>query len=143
MNQGLESSEPKSKYGSWFSCYTGIGSWSEKVKDPDIQNRKYDPKWVMAIFAIVFLTIADAFLTIHLVETGATELNPILAYYLSHSPTFFFVVKYFLTGASIFLILAGERIYRKRMEVVAKLLIMAYMLILGFVVQWQLYLILK
>ncbi len=143
MANKLESAKVENKYVPGACCNLAIRMWTLRLKQAYVQEKRYDYKRVIAILFIVLLTITDAFLTIHLVETGARELNPILAYYLDHSPTFFFLVKYFLTGASIFLILAGERVSRKKMESLVRVLIISYMMILSLVVQWEVYLILR
>lgn len=49
------------------------------------QKTHYGVGRLGAVFFIIFLTLLDSFFTIHLVQNGATELNPVLSYYLNHS----------------------------------------------------------
>jgi hypothetical protein len=98
------------------------------------------PKVVAATLLIIFLTIADAFLTLDLVNRGARELNPILAYYLDQGPLWFFTVKYLLTSASIVIILSTTRthVFGKKFRV--KALLVFFIIALVLVVKWQLFL---
>jgi hypothetical protein len=94
-----------------------------------------------AILLIVSLSILDAVFTLDLVSHGAEELNPVMAYYLNHGPFVFFGVKYFLTCASIVLILFIRDIYSTKSKVQTKILFVLLMIPFALVVQWELYLI--
>ncbi len=95
-----------------------------------------------SILLIVILSIMDAILTIELTSHGAIELNPVMAYYLDHSPIVFFEVKYFLTCASLFLIMVSEKVYLFKTEIQTKTLLILPVLLFGLVIQWEVYLIL-
>ena len=103
---------------------------------------RYGKGRIAAVFSIVILTLMDSFFTIELVQNGATELNPILSYYLHHGHMVFFAVKYFLTTATIFIILAGETVFGPKLKVPANLLFGFYMVALTLVVYWEAYLLL-
>ena len=94
-----------------------------------------------AILLIVSLSILDAVFTLDLVGHGAEELNPVMAYYLNHGPLVFFGMKYFLTCASIVLILLIRDIYSTKSKVQTKILFVLLMIPFALVVQWELYLI--
>jgi len=94
-----------------------------------------------AILLIVSLSILDAVFTLDLVSHGAKELNPVMAYYLNHGPLVFFGVKYFLTCASIVLVLLIKDIYSTKSKVQTKILFVLLMIPFALVVQWELYLI--
>jgi hypothetical protein len=94
-----------------------------------------------ASMIIILLSVLDAYFTLDLVNRGAEELNPIMAYYLERGPIIFFSVKYLLTWASLTVILTlkegslfGVRIQRKS-------LLWLFMIALALVVQWELVLI--
>lgn len=103
----------------------------------------YSSKTFATILGIILLSIIDAYFTLHLVSHGATELNPVMAYYLDRSPLAFFGIKYLLTCASIILILCAKNACLFRTKVQGKFLFIFYLISLGFVVQWELYLILS
>ncbi len=104
------------------------------------ERTQYSKGRIAAVFAIVILTLMDSFFTIHLVQKGATELNPILSYYLGHSHLVFFAVKYFLTTATIFIVLASETLFGPKLRLPANLLFAFYTVILAWVVYWEAYL---
>ncbi|MBN2032531.1 MAG: hypothetical protein JW836_04580 [Deltaproteobacteria bacterium] len=99
---------------------------------------RHGPKVFAETLLIIFLSIMDAFLTLDLVDRGAKELNPIMAYYLDRGPLLFFTVKYLLTCASIVIILSitKTRVFGGKFRV--KTLLVFYILALALVVKWQL-----
>ena len=98
----------------------------------------HGPRVFAAVLFIIFLTIADAYLTLDLVSRGAEELNPIMAYYLERSPLTFFTVKYFLTCAAIIMILSIKEIYIFGNKIRGESLFAFFIFALASVVQWQL-----
>jgi hypothetical protein len=103
-------------------------------------GEKHGPRLVAAILVLVMLSVLDAFLTIELIHRGAKEVNPVMAYYLSLGPLVFFSVKYFLTAASILLVLIYKnvRLFGTRFQV--KMLLPILIIPLALTVQWELFL---
>ena len=101
----------------------------------------YSPKLFIAILAGIFLSIIDGILTLLLMSRGAYEVNPIMAYALSVSPSAFVASKYVLTSlaALIVLMLRDVVVVRKR-KIPPHVLL--YFFVGGFalVVAWELYL---
>lgn len=98
----------------------------------------HGPKVVAATLLIIFLTIADTFLTLYLVDRGAVEWNPIMAFYLDRDLLLFFTVKYLLTCASIIIVLSitKTRIFGEKLRV--NVLLVFFIIALAAVVKWQL-----
>ena len=105
-------------------------------------SETHSPKSLIVILLIVLLSITDAYLTLHLTSRGAVELNPIMAYYLDHSPLAFFGMKYLLTCASIIVILMIKDFYLFKTRVQGKVIFVFHLIVLSSVVQWELYLLL-
>ncbi len=103
-------------------------------------GEKHGPRLVAVILAMVILSVLDAFLTLELIHRGATEVNPVMAYYLSLGPLVFFSVKYFLTAASILLVLIYKnvRLFGTRFQV--KMILPMLVILLALTVQWELFL---
>jgi len=101
----------------------------------------HDSKTFAVILLIISLSILDAFFTLELIRLGGTETNPIMCYYLEHGPLVFFIVKYLLTSASIFLVLALKECYGARFKVPVRAFLAFQVIALGIVVQWEVYLI--
>lgn len=101
---------------------------------------RHSPKTFVAILLIITLSVVDAILTLNLVDNGAAELNPIMAYYLGHGPLAFFWVKYLLTSAAviILLLIKNIRLFNTRFQ--AKSLFILVLIPYAFVIQWEIYL---
>jgi hypothetical protein len=100
----------------------------------------HGPKTFAAVLVIVMLSIADAFLTLDLVHRGASELNPIMAFYLDQGPLMFFTVKYLLTSAAVLMILNIKDRTFLGTRFRGRSLLVFFIVVLGFVVQWELFL---
>ena len=74
----------------------------------------HDPRLLVPVIAILLLSIADAFLTVTLINHGAYEANPLLAFVLEAHPRSFAVVKMGLTsiGAVVLVLLARARVFK-------------------------------
>jgi hypothetical protein len=103
-------------------------------------DQRHGPRLVAVILAIVVLSVLDAFLTLELIQRGATEANPIMAYYLSCGPVVFFSVKYFLTAAAILLVLIykNARLFGTRFQV--KMILPVVLIPLALTVNWEIFL---
>lgn len=126
-----------SKY--WLTGKRTVMRRKEDRKRPYIIDR-HSPKTVTAILLIIMLSVMDAVLTLDLVSRGATELNPVMAYYLGHSPLTFFIVKYLLTWAGVVLILLNKNSFIFNTRIQVKFLFIAFIIPFALVVQWELYL---
>jgi len=101
----------------------------------------YGSKLFVAILAVIFLSVLDGFLTLLLLNHGAYEVNPIMAYLLDVSPFAFVAGKYALTCmvALIGLMLRNVVIRRIKLPTYAFLYLLAGAF--AAVVAWELYLI--
>ncbi|MDJ0808560.1 MAG: DUF5658 family protein [Desulfobacterales bacterium] len=95
------------------------------------------------IAGILFFSVMDALLTLYLLEHGAIEINPIMAFYLDAGPYTFLFVKYGLTSAGVIIILLLHGFFLKTLRVNAGVLL--YFVLVAFlgVFSWQIYLIRK
>ena len=97
----------------------------------------------MPIVAILFLSVSDALLTLFLIDHGAYETNPIMAYYLNLGPYIFFTVKYTLTSLGVIaLLIFRNQIYRT-IKVSASALLYLFAGIFFAIIAWEIYLISK
>ena len=72
----------------------------------------YGPGLLAFVLIILTLSLTDGFFTLHVTDHGASEANPVMAYFLNLSPWAFMSVKYLLTTLSVicFLILNNLQI---------------------------------
>ncbi len=129
----------------FFSKYwlTGKREVFRREDDSRIYERvdRYSPKTLAIILIILMLSTIDAIFTLVLINEGATELNPLMAYYLGHGPLVFFWAKYTLTCASTLLIFFNQHLYIFGNRVPMKVLYLFMIIPYALVVQWELYLI--
>ncbi len=93
------------------------------------------------IVLILLLSVMDALLTIVLINHGATEINPIMAFYLEMGPYTFLFVKYGLTCAGLLILVLCNNFFLRSIRVHAGALL--YLVLVAFigVVSWQIFLI--
>ena len=101
---------------------------------------RYSHTTFLLILLIVALSVLDAIFTLNLVDRGATELNPIMDYYLTQGPLVFFVTKYLLTFASIMVVLLYQNAYLFRTKLQVKSVFLLFLISFALIVQWELYL---
>ena len=102
---------------------------------------QYSPMLFVAIMAILFLCVLDALLTLYLLNHGAYETNPIMAYLLSIGPYAFFIPKYVLTifGTFGLFMFRGVVIRKLNVSTHSFLYFLAWMYVA--IVAWELYLV--
>lgn len=74
----------------------------------------HEPHLLFLAIVILLLSVTDAFLTLTLINAGASEANPIMAFLLERTPQLFASVKMALTGIGVVVLvaLARARIFR-------------------------------
>lgn len=114
-------------------------------REPDRQQSyqidTFGPKTLAAILIIITLSILDALLTLFLISHGATEVNPIMAYFLDMGPSVFIAAKYVLTALCLIIILAIRNFYLFNTKARVKILYIFFMISFALVIKWELYLI--
>lgn len=118
----------------------GIPRRKEDRQKPQRVDR-YNSKIMVVILMILTLSILDSLFTLFLVENGAKELNPVLAYYLEYSPVVFLSIKYLLTCAAVILVLFCKDFYIFNTRIKARILFFLLPIPFILVIQWQLFLI--
>jgi hypothetical protein len=103
---------------------------------------RYSSKLFGAIMAIIFLSVLDALLTLHLLSNGSNELNPIMSFFLKCGPFVFLVGKYFLTCTGIIILLLFRNAFLKRSATHTQNLFSYIIAAFSTVIVWELFLIL-
>lgn len=75
----------------------------------------YDAKLLLIVLLIVALCVADAALTLLILEKGGTELNPVMVWALTFNDRTFFIIKYVLTVIGLFTLIVhiNFRVFRR------------------------------
>jgi hypothetical protein len=103
----------------------------------------FSPKLFFTITTIAFLCALDALLTLSLLNHGAHEINPLMAYFLKFGPYTFFIFKYLLTIISIICLLMCRNIVIRLIKISARSVLYVIVVFYLAVVGWELYLITK
>lgn len=69
----------------------------------------HEPHLLFLSIMILLLSVTDAFLTLKLLNLGAQEANPVMAFFINDMPRLFAVMKMSLTGAGIVVLVALAR----------------------------------
>lgn len=113
-------------------------------RQEDKYNIIYFDQYSSALFgAIIFLlllNIIDAFLTLFLLGCGATEINPIMAYFLNFGPLTFMSVKYLLASYSVIILLIFNNVFLRKIKIYTRSLFSYAIGVFMLVVAWELFL---
>ncbi len=128
-----------------FSKHSLIGRREEVRRQEDIQKPyeidRHSHGTLLLILLVISLSILDASLTLFLIHNGASEVNPVMAYFLDHGPLVFFWAKYLITSCSLLFLLPYMNCYIFGTKVRAKTLFVLFAIPFALVVNWELYLI--
>jgi len=99
---------------------------------------QYSPVLFATIVAILFLCVIDALLTLYLLNHGAYEINPIMAFLLKISPFYFFIFKYVLTCVVTFSLFLFRAVVVHRFNISTHSLLHVIAWIYVSIVAWEL-----
>jgi hypothetical protein len=95
------------------------------------------------IVLILAFSLTDAFLTLWLVDSGATEINPIMAYFLTHGPGVFIGMKYLFTCCSVVILVVCSNIFLRRVGIYIRTIITSILMLFSSVIAWEIYLLVR
>ena len=101
----------------------------------------YSPGLFFTIVFILFLSVIDSLLTLSLLNNGAYEINPAMAYFLKFGPFVFFTSKYLLTILPLIFLLMCRNIVIRIIKINARSVLYFIVVFYLAVVGWELYLI--
>ena len=95
----------------------------------------HEPHLLFLAIMILLMSVLDAILTLALIDQGANEVNPIMAFLLERTPQLFVAAKMFLTGAGIVVLvaLARARVFRViRISIIIHWCMLGYVALLAY-----------
>lgn len=104
---------------------------------------QYHPALLLYVLTVLILSLLDAALTLTLLARGASELNPVMRYYIDLGPWLFVLVKYTITALALILIIVFSTIVSVRYRLASSLILPFCVSVFGSIVIWELYLLLK
>ena len=102
---------------------------------------QYSPTLFAAIVVILFLCVLDALLTLLLLNHGAYETNPIMAYLLNIGPYTFYFTKYAITTIATFGLFLFRNMVIQKFNLSVHSLINFVVGLYFVVIVWELYLV--
>ena len=101
---------------------------------------QYPPWLLVAIILLAIFSITDGLFTLHLIERGATEINPFMAWLLNLGAWPFMLAKFLLTCGAILILLVFHNFYFRPLRIQVKSIIPSFLAIFTIVLFWQLFL---
>ena len=102
---------------------------------------RYSAGLFVAIVGILFLCIIDAVLTLFLLNHGAHEINPLMAYLLNIGPSAFIIPKYLITMTATFCLFMFRGVVIRKLNLSTHTLLYLLAWVYVAVVGWELYLV--
>ena len=126
-----------------YLLFNGRREHSRRTEDSGkaIIFDRYNQKLFLAITTILVLSILDAVLTLIVIQRGATELNPVMAYFLEHGTLTFIVAKYILTSIGVLILLIFKNVFLTKIKIYTHSLFPCVILVFIAVIAWELFLI--
>jgi len=107
-----------------------------KIRELD----SYPSELFYVVILVLGLSVVDGILTLWLIENGATELNPVMAYYLEQGPQIFMIAKYFLTAAVVIIAVVLNHTFLRFFRIRFGQLLKVFAGCFAMVVAWELFL---
>ena len=144
--QERRSGKDRRNLGKFKFQYLFIKGQREYIRRKEDRNKifyvdRYSSAQFGVIVSILFLSAIDALLTLLLLNHGAYEINPIMAYYLRVGPYAFMAVKYALTSIGVIFFVILRNTFLKSIQIYTDTIF--YFILAAFitVVAWEFYLV--
>jgi hypothetical protein len=123
-----------------------FGGKREKIRRQEDKKRifyvdHYSSGLFFTIVSILFLCVIDALLTLSLLNHGAYETNPVMAFFLKFGPYTFFISKYLLTIVPVICLLMFRNTVVRVIKISARSVLYIIAVFYLAVVVWEFYLI--
>jgi len=128
-----------------FRLFVGDGNRSIIRRQEDRGHNfwvdQYSPVLFVAIVGILFMCVIDAILTLFLLNHGAFETNPLMAFLLNIGPYAFFIPKYAVTILATFCLFMFRGVVARNFNLSTHSFLYLAAWIYVAVVGWELYLV--
>ncbi len=104
---------------------------------------RYPSRTLADALGVLALSLLDAALTLYLVEHGAWEMNPIMAYFLSRGPFAFVVAKYGFTAVAVAIFVFVSPVILPRSGIRAHHFLRGALVVFAAVILWEIVLLLR
>jgi hypothetical protein len=101
---------------------------------------EYPENLLVLVSAVLVLSATDALLTLYLLNHGAHEVNPVMAYFLEKGPMIFMLVKYMLTAIGVTIVVIISDVFIPWLRIFTRDLLKVFVGMFAAVIAWQLFL---
>lgn len=101
---------------------------------------QYEPRLLIIIGILLILSLTDGFCTLYLLERGAREINPLMAYLISLGPVPFIFGKFALTSCGIVCLLVLSNMYFRPLRMHIRTIFPVLIVFFAIVIAWQIFL---
>lgn len=98
----------------------------------------YHPALLLSIILVLVLSGVDALLTLFLMDYGAVELNPVMAFFIELGSLHFVLAKYSLTAFSVFIVVIFNYYFFRHLKIFTRDLLHFFSLGFAVVIIWEL-----
>jgi hypothetical protein len=102
---------------------------------------RYSLRAVLVVLGVVTLGVLDGLFTLYLVQHGAEEINPVMAFFLNLGAGPFLAAKYTLTGVSILALLIHKNYYLGKTRISVKHIVVLIFFFYALLIVYELFLI--
>jgi hypothetical protein len=128
----------------WSRCrLMGRRAGSRRAEDRKrfFKVDRYSGTLLSLVLLTLLMSVSDAGFTLYLISRGASELNPVMAFFLERGPLVFFVVKYVLTCGSLLIVILYKNAFIFNTRIRVAYLLVLFLALFALVVQWELFLV--
>ena len=104
---------------------------------------RYGNAMLAPIVLILVLSITDAVFTLFLLDHGAVELNPVMAYFLEKGRLSFIVAKYLLTAGALLVVVMLNYAFIPFLNLCTRDLLSLFSVVFAAVIGWQIFLVIR
>ena len=100
----------------------------------------YPTELFVVVILVLGLSVVDGILTLWLIDKGATEMNPVRAYYLELGPQIFMLAKYLITVFVVIIAVVMNHAFLRHLKIQFGQLLKVFAGCFAMVVAWELFL---
>lgn len=103
----------------------------------------YHSSLMVPIVLVLGLSVLDAFFTLFLLDHGAVELNPIMAFFIQLGVSVFITAKYLITVVSVVIVVLLNYVVIARLKLRVSFLLTCFAAGFALLISWELFLVMR
>jgi hypothetical protein len=108
----------------------------QRDRETHLYVDRYGHRLFISLLLVILLSVLDAYLTIFHLDKGAQEINPLMNSLIDYGYTYFFLVKYALTGLGVLILCLHKNRLLVRVSILCILVL--YLVVFANHIFWML-----